>query len=172
MSELPAVRLRALTAADNPVLRLWGGTPERFLGVAELLEAAVVPGTVTWLAEDPQGHVVAVFQAAPEEDGERSVALLVHPGRRGAGYGTACVLAAMGQPWLQGAVLTATIDRENVASLRCFARAGFLLDTEASSRSYAGLAYRPPALEILSSTRERGASWRPDRQRHGWSARR
>jgi GNAT superfamily N-acetyltransferase len=146
MSELPAVRLRALTAADIPVLRSWGGMPERFLGIAELLEAAAVPGTLTWLAEDPQAHVVAIFQAAREEDGERSVALLVHPGRRGAGYGTACALAAMSQPWLRGAVLTAMIDRENVASLRCFAHAGFQLDDEASSRSYAGLVYRPPAL--------------------------
>jgi RimJ/RimL family protein N-acetyltransferase len=125
MSELPTVSLRAFTAADIPLLRAWAGIPERFLGISEMLEAAAVPGTITWLAEDPQGQVVAVFQAAPEEDGERSIALLVHPGRRGAGYGTACVLAALSQPWLGSDVLTATIDRENVASIRCFTRSGF-----------------------------------------------
>jgi RimJ/RimL family protein N-acetyltransferase len=119
--------------------------PERFLGITEVLEAATVPGTITWTAEDAQGHVVAVFQAAPEEDGERSVALLVHPGRRGAGYGTACVLAAVSEPWLADGVLTATIDRANIASLRCFTRCGFRNDDDVSSRTYAGLVYRPPS---------------------------
>jgi RimJ/RimL family protein N-acetyltransferase len=142
MSELPTVRLRALTAADVPILRSWGGTPERFLGIAELIDAAAVPGTITWLAEDPQGHVVAVFQAAPEEDRERSIALFVHPGRRGAGYGTACVLAAVSQPWFGAEVLTATIDRENVASLRCFARAGFHAGAGESARGYISLVHR------------------------------
>jgi RimJ/RimL family protein N-acetyltransferase len=149
MSELPSVRLRALTAADIPALHSWGGIPEPFLGIAELLEAALIPGTITWLAEDPQGHVVAVFQAAPEEDGERSVALLVHPGRRGTGYGTACVLAAMSEPWLAAEVLTATIDRSNVASLRCFTRCGFHAEDDASSRTYAGLVYRPPSCSTV-----------------------
>jgi GNAT superfamily N-acetyltransferase len=149
MTELPSVRLRALTAADIPMLRAWGGTPERFLGITELLEAALVPGTITWLAEDLQGLVVAVFQAAPEEDGERSVALLVHPGRRGAGYGTACVLTAVSEPWLAGEVLTATIDRANLASLRCFTRCGFRADDDASSRTYAGLVYRTPSYSTV-----------------------
>jgi hypothetical protein len=45
MSELPTVRLRALTAADIPRLRCWGGLPERYLGIEEMLEAARVPDT-------------------------------------------------------------------------------------------------------------------------------
>ena len=85
-----------------PALRLWAGMPERFLGIEELLHPAAVPDIVTWLAVDADDHVVAVFQAAPEEDRERSVALLVHPARRRAGYGRACVLAA----WISRATRT------------------------------------------------------------------
>lgn len=130
MSEQPTVRLRALTAADVPRLRCWGGLPERYLGIEELLDASRVPDTVTWLALDADGHVVAVFQAAPDEGGERGVALLVHPGRRGAGYGTACVRAALDQPCFEGDTLRAVIDRENVASLRCFSTCGFVPDDD------------------------------------------
>jgi GNAT superfamily N-acetyltransferase len=139
MSELPTVRLRALTAADIPRLRCWGGLPERYLGIEEMLDAAALPDTVTWLALDSDDHVAAVFQAAPEEGGERSIALLVHPGRRGAGYGTACVLAAVEQPCFAGCALRAVIDRANVASLRCFSTCGFLPDEEAEASGYAQL---------------------------------
>ena len=139
MSGLPTVRLRALTTADIPELRSWAGIPERFLGINELLEAAAVPGTITWLAEDPEGDVVAVFQAAPEDHRERSVALFVHPGRRRAGYGRACLLAALDQPCFAGGALRALIDSQNERSLRCFAAGGFEPDDDASSRSYAQL---------------------------------
>ena len=139
MSELPTVRLRALTVADIPLLRCWGGLPERYLGIEEMLEAARLPDTVTWLALDADSHLVAVFQAAPEEGGERSIALLVHPGRRGAGYGTACVLAALDQPCFAGCGLRAVIDRQNVASLRCFSACGFVPDDEAPANGYAEL---------------------------------
>ena len=146
MSELPTVGLRALTAADVPVLRSWGGRPERFLGIEEMLDAARLPDTVTWLARDADDRLVAVFQTVSEEDGEHSIALLVHPGRRRAGYGTACVLAAMDQPCYQDAVLRAIVDRENVASLRCFSACGFFPDDDdAGPGGYVGLECRPSA---------------------------
>ena len=62
--------------------------------------------------------------------------------------------AAVSQPWLASEVLEATIDRANIASLRCFTRCGFGADDDASSRTYAGLVHRPPSLELLGSTRE------------------
>jgi GNAT superfamily N-acetyltransferase len=139
ISELPIVRLRALTAADVPRLRSWGGLPERYLGIEELLDAARVPDTVTWLALDADDHVVAVFQAAPDDGGERGVELLVRPGRRGAGYGTACVRAILDQPCFAGDALRAVIDRENVASLRCFSTCGFVPDDDAGPGGYAEL---------------------------------
>jgi GNAT superfamily N-acetyltransferase len=140
--ELPTVRLRALTAADIPRLRCWGGLPERYLGIEEMLDAARLSDTITWLALDADDDVVAVFQAAPDEDGERGVALLVHPGRRGAGYGTACVHAALDQPCFSGGALRAVIDRENVASLRCFSTCGFVPDDDdASPGGYAQLVH-------------------------------
>lgn len=152
MSELPTVRLRALTAADIPRLRCWGGLPERYLGIEELLDAARIPDTVTWIALDQDGHVVAVFQAAPEEDGERGVALLVHPGRRGAGYGTACVRAALDQPCFNADALRAVIDRENVASLRCFSSCGFVPDDDALPGGYAQLVRGAPGRSPLTVT--------------------
>ena len=157
MSELPTVRLRALTAADIPRLRCWGGLPERFLGIGELLEAACLPDTITWLALDADGLVVAVFQAAPDEDGERSVALLVHPGRRGAGYGTACLLAALDQPCFDGGVLRAVIDRANVASLHCFSSVGFVPDGKAPLDAYVQLVRRTPVSRRLRDDRSRAA---------------
>jgi GNAT superfamily N-acetyltransferase len=150
MSELPTVRLRALTAADIPPLRCWGGLPERYLGIEEMLEAARLPDTITWLALDADDRAVAVFQAAPDEGGERGVALLVHPGRRGAGYGTACVRAALDQPCFDGDALRAVIDRENVASLRCFSSCGFVAEDDVSPGGYAQLVRGAPGRSPLT----------------------
>ena len=145
MPEPPTVRLRALTTADIPCLRSWGGRPERYLGIEEMLDAAHIPDTITWLALDSDDQIVAVFQAAPSEDGERGIALLVHPGRRGAGYGTACVRAALDQPCFHDDALRAVIDRENVASLCCFSICGFVPDDDdASPGGYAQLVRRAP----------------------------
>ena len=140
----PVVRLRAFRAADAPVIRRWEGPPEPFLRVIDVIESARVPGTTTSVAVDPVGRIVAVFQAAPEDDGRRSVALLVHPGRRGAGFGKASLLAALDERCYAGSVLRAVIDRDNVASLRCFAACGFLDDDDAPSAKYAQLMYRVP----------------------------
>jgi L-amino acid N-acyltransferase YncA len=145
---LPTVRLRAFTSADAPVVRRWESAPERFLRVADLLASAEVPGTVTLLAEDADGRAVAVFQSAPEGSeraGMCSVALLVHPGRRRAGFGRAVLLAALDESRYAGSVLLAVIDRENAASLRCFAACGFAADDDAASGNYAELVCRVPA---------------------------
>jgi L-amino acid N-acyltransferase YncA len=83
--------------------------------------------------------IVALFQAAPEHGAERSVSLLVHSGRRGAGYGTAALLAALDEPRYAGLALRAVVDRENVASLRCFGHCGFVADDDGSSARYAHL---------------------------------
>ena len=140
----PAISLRALTAADAATIRHWEGLPEPYLRAEDLLESAELPGTTTSVAVDGAGEIVALFQAAPEEDAERSVALLVHPGRRGAGYGTAVLLAALDEPCYAGLVLRAVVDRDNVASLRCFAHCGFVADDDGSSARYAQLIHRVP----------------------------
>jgi GNAT superfamily N-acetyltransferase len=128
--ELPTVQLRALTAADSVRLACWGGRPEWYLGIEEMLAGARLPDTVTWLALDADGRAVAVFQVACDEGGERPIALLVHPDRRGAGYGTACLLAALDQPCFERDTLSADIDRANVASLHCFSTCGFVPDDD------------------------------------------
>ena len=135
----PAVSLRALTAADAATIRHWEGLPEPYLRAEDLLESAELPGTTTSVAVDGAGEIGAIFQAAPEEDAERSVALLVHPGQRGVGYGTAALLAALDEPCYAGCMLRAVVDRENVASLRCFMHCGFVADDDSSSARYAHL---------------------------------
>ena len=102
---LPAVGLRPFRSADAPVLRRWAAAPERFLGVEDLLACADVPGIETSVAIDDGGRIVAVFQVASEgwlRAGMRSIALLVHPGRRGAGFGRASLPAAAGGARLRG----------------------------------------------------------------------
>ena len=144
---LPAVRLRAYTDADAAALRRWELAPEQFLRVEDLLACADMPGTVTRVALDADGDVVALLQSVPEgceSAGTRSVALLVHPGHRGAGVGRATLLAALDEPALRAASLRAVIDRENAASLRCFATCGFAADGDAPGQ-YVELARRVPA---------------------------
>ena len=143
---LPVVRLRPLAAGDAPILRHWEGTPERFLRMEDLLESAEAEGTTTAVAVDGDGQVAAVLQAGPEgsvRPGVRSVALLVHPGHRGAGVGRAALLAALAEPDYAGSTLLAVVDNENVASLRCFAACGFVPDGDAPG-GYAHLVRRVP----------------------------
>lgn len=139
----PAIRLRAFTAADAAAIRRWEGAPEPFLHAEDLLECAEVADTLTSVAVDDDDDVVAVFQAAPDDDGKRSVALLVHPGWRHAGVGTASLKAALHEPCYAGSVLRATIDRDNAASLRCFASCGFTSDDDDDGPAgYARLIHR------------------------------
>lgn len=145
---LPTVRLRPFAAADARLLRRWEGVPERFLRMEDLLESAEAEGTVTSVATDVGGDVVAVVQAGPEgslRPGVRSVVLLVHPGHRGAGVGRAALLAALAEPDYAGSALLAVVDRENVASLRCFTACGFVANPDASSERYVHLvlAHKP-----------------------------
>lgn len=165
---LPTVRLRAFTSADAPVVRPWASAPERFLRVADLLASAEVPGTVTLLAEDADGRAVALFQSAPEGSeraGMRSVALLVHPGRRRAGFGRAVLLAALDESRYGGSVLLAVIDRENAASLRCFAACGFAADDDAAPGNHVQLVCRVPA--SAATTQPRFSSGSPTVDRAG-----
>jgi GNAT superfamily N-acetyltransferase len=121
--------------------------PERFLGVEELLACADLPGIETSVAIDGGGRIVALFQVAREgceRAGMRSVALLVHPGRRGAGFGRATLLAALAAARNAGTVLLAVIDCENTASLRCFAACGFRPDDDADPGGYLDFIRRVP----------------------------
>jgi GNAT superfamily N-acetyltransferase len=139
---LPPVRVRPLTAADAPLLRRWTIAPEDYVRIEDLLACAEVPGTATLVALDADGLAVAVFQAVPEGcagDGMRTVALLVHPGRRRQGFGRATLLAAVDEPCVAGRVLIAVIDRENSVSLRCFAACGFAADDRAATEHHAVL---------------------------------
>ena len=145
---LPAVGLRPFRSADAPVLRRWAAAPERFLGVEDLLACADVPGIETSVAIDDGGRIVAVFQVASEgwlRAGMRSIALLVHPGRRGAGFGRASLPAALAEPGYAGSELLAVIDGENTASLRCFAACGFTPDDDVGSGGYVDFVRRAPA---------------------------
>lgn len=85
------------------------------------------------------GGLARAVPAAPEDGGLRSLSLLVHPGRRGIGYGRASLRAALADPGFAGSALLAVIDRENPASLRCFAASGFVPDPDAPSRRHARL---------------------------------
>ena len=141
----PTVRLGPFTDGDGAALRRWEGVPEPFLRVEDLLEDAELPGTLTVVATDDAGEVVALLQAAPEDGGLRSVSLFVHPGRRGVGYGRATLRAAVAEPGFADSPLLAVIDRDNLASLRCFAACGFVPDPDASSERYVHLvlAHKP-----------------------------
>jgi len=130
------------------VLRRWSVTPEEFLRVQDLLAAAEVPGTLTFVALDAEGLIVAVLQTAPEGSeraGMRSVALLVHPGARRAGFGRATLFAALDEPCYAGSVLFAAIDCQNSVSLRCFAACGFVADGGAVAKGYPEFVRRVPA---------------------------
>ena len=147
-SPRPVIRVRPFTATDARVLRRWAAAPECFLHVEDLLASAGVPGTTTSVAVDTDGRVVAVLQCAPEGDvraGMRSLALLVHPGRRGAGFGRASLLAALREPCCASSALLAVVDRENTASLRCFEACGFAAVGDAAPGRYAELVCRVPA---------------------------
>lgn len=142
---LPPVRARPLTAADAPLLRRWTIAPEDYVRIEDLLACAELPGTVTLVGLDADDLVVAVFQAAPEGcagHGMRTVALLVHPGRRRRGFGRATLLAAVDEPCFAGCVLVAVIDRKNTVSLRCFAACGFVADGQAAMAHNAVLVRR------------------------------
>jgi GNAT superfamily N-acetyltransferase len=142
---LPPVRVRPLAAADAPLLRRWTIAPEDYVRIEDLRACAEVPGTVTLVALDADGRDVAVFQAVREGcagDGMRTVALLVHPGRRRQGFGRATLLTAVEEPCFAGRVLLAVIDRDNTASLRCFEACGFVTDACTASRHYEVLVRR------------------------------
>jgi GNAT superfamily N-acetyltransferase len=142
---LPSVVVRAMTAEDAPLLRRWTIAPEPFLRVEDLVACADLPGAVTLVGLDAKGRLVAMFQSVPEGspgDGQRSVSLLVHPGRRRRGFGSATLLAALQDPCVAGRPLLALIDRANTASLRCFAACGFVAEARAGSERYAALVRR------------------------------
>ena len=163
--------MRALTAEDVPLLRRWTVAPEEFLRVEDLLAIAEAPGAITLVALDADGLVVAVFQSVPEGcvgDSTRSVSLLVHPGRRRRGFGRATLLAALHEPCLAGTVALALIDRDNTASLRCFAACGFVNDDRAASEPHAVLVRRVHTrAAALGARRPAGRSSVERRQLHG-----
>ena len=142
---LPAVHVRALTAEDAPLLRRWTIAPEPFLRVEDLLACAEAPDAVTLVGLDAKGRLVAVFQSMPAGcagDGMRSVSLLVHPGQRRRGLGRATLLAALDEPRVSGGASIAVVDRDNVASLRCFEACGFVTDEHGASQHYEVLVRR------------------------------
>jgi GNAT superfamily N-acetyltransferase len=153
---LPAVRVRAMTAEDAALLRLWSIAPEEFLRVEDLLACAEVPGAATLVGLDAEGRLVAVFQSVPagcDGVGVRSVSLLVHPGRRRRGYGRATVLAALDEPCDARSVPLAIIDRDNTASLRCFEACGFVTDARAASQDYEVLVRRESPKPYFATAR-------------------
>ena len=142
---LPSVRVRPLATADAPLLRRWTIAPEDYVRIEDLLACAELPGAVTLVGLDAEGRLVAVFQSVPAGcagDGVRSVSLLVHPGRRRRGFGRATLLAALDEPCDARSVLLAVIDRDNTASLRCFAACGFVTHARAASQHYEVLVRR------------------------------
>ena len=93
----------------------------------DLLDAAEVPGTLTFVALDAEGLIVAVFQAAPEgsercRDAHGRAARASGCRRQGSG-GRRCSRPRDG-PCFAGSVLFAAIDCQNTVSLRCFAACG------------------------------------------------
>ena len=116
--------------------------PSASWGVEDLLACADLRGIETSVAIDGDGRIVAVFQVAPEgceRAGMRSVALLVHPGRRGAGFGRRLrCWPRWRRPCYAGTALLAVIDCENTASLRCFAACGFTRDDDVRPCGYVG----------------------------------
>ena len=83
-------------------------------------------GNGAWLAYEGERAVGQVqLDAAP--DGTGSLSLAVHPALRGRGYGGRILAAFLrGEEALRLGEITACIEADNAASLRCFRACGFV----------------------------------------------
>ncbi len=136
--------LRQAGASDADLLLEWRNNPEavrfsvsrREVGPAEhrqwLAHALASPTTRLWIAERG-GIAVGQVRLDPRTDGHE-VSLAVAPRERGRGVGLELLGGLMALAVTEGLQpLLARVDRDNVASIRVFLRAGFV-QTRADAR--------------------------------------
>lgn len=135
----PSLRLRAVGRTDVARLLEWRNDPDtrRWSRSSDPIAAdehdawfeRVLDDRSTrlWVAES-EGEPVAQVRVGPRSDGAAEVHVTVAPGARGRGVGAAAIMQAAGralaEPGLE--LLLAHVKPEHSASLRAFARAGFI----------------------------------------------
>ncbi|WP_158289282.1 GNAT family N-acetyltransferase [Paenibacillus flagellatus] len=84
------------------------------------------PDYYAWIVYE-SGQPVGQIDAETEADGTAYVSLLVNPGLRGRGYGSRMLAALLQRPELTAVRRwEAGIEPDNIASIRCFRKAGFV----------------------------------------------
>ncbi len=153
--------LRPLREADIATLEGWFDNAElrnRLGGVLPVREwcefVANEPdyfALLAWGADTPVG--LAAFEVYEGRWG--SMFHLVDPQRRNRGYGKAILRALLGRPELDRLEwIEASVEPDNVASIRCFRAAGFeQASPEPDSNGFLTLVYRLPAAEVPGAVR-------------------